>query len=324
MTKFIRIPGSKIAGPPIHAVKLESQFNGETADVRVTLFRGEKDFDQEDLVAVYHLGLGEERTIKELRALGIEPFRIKLINPVPPLPPPPAFENLTQTIDVASVRYENLPQPAYVVTFRNGSDKYLVALHINIKRDGKLVGAHVFRLEDGQPIIAPGNTAERYIPVTTSQPTATGGYEPGTASANTLVIRSAVFADLSFEGEIQTACDVEAMAMGRRVWARQVLPLFVEELQRPINDHIEAARQFKEKFSALSYEFTESERNQSSSVSTVCKKPVEVAEMMTKVFKLTTLRDLDEVITKRPAPPVNFKDWLEAPQVYYKSFLRDR
>ena len=321
VTRFIRIPDITPAGPPTQAVKLESQFNGETADVRVTLLRGEKDFDQEDLVGVYHLGVGEQRTIKDLRAHGIEPFQIKLLNAVPPLPPSPSFENLTQTIDVASVRSENVPQPAYVVTFRNASNKNLLALRIDVKRDGRYVQSALFHAEDGQPIIVPGGTGERYIAVVTAQANATGGYEPGTALANTLVIRSAVFADLSFEGEVQTACEVESMRMGRRVWARHVLALLDQELQRPVNDHIEPARQFKEKFSALDYEFSESERNQASSVSTVCKKPVELAEIMPKGLKLRTLRDLDEIITKRPSPPVNFKNWLAARHADYKAWL---
>ena len=321
MTRFARIPGVKPAGPRIFAVKLESQFNGETADVRVTLLRGEKPIDQEDLVCVYHLGVDEQRTITELRAYGVEPFRIKLLNPVPPLPPSPSFENLTQSIDVASVRSENVPQPAYVITFRNASNKNLLALRVDTKSNGKPLGSSLYQAEDGKPIIGPGGTGDWWIAVTMAQATAAGSYEPGTAPATTLVIRSAIFADLSFEGEAQPACQVESMLMGRRVWLKRVLPFLDQELQRPINDHIEAARQFKEKFSALDYEFSESEHNQASSVSSSCKNPIETAEITPKALKLKMLRDLDEIITKRPSPPVNFKAWLEARQAYYKAWL---
>ena len=320
VTKFIRIPGVATAGPQLRAVKLESQFNGETADVRVTLLRGEKAFDQEDLVGVYHLGLDEQRIIKDLRTHGVEPFRIKLLKAVPPLPPSPSFENLTQSIDVASVRSENVPKPAYVVTFRNSSDKYLLALKVDVKRDGKIVQSSLYRTDSGKPIIEPGGTGEHYTPVLITQATATGDYEPGTAPANTVVIRSAVFADLTFEGDVQTACFVESMAMGRRVWVRHVLPLLQEELQRTPKDHIEAARQFKEKFAALDYEFSESERNQPSSVSPVCKQPVEMAVGMTKALKLILLRDLDEIITKRPSPPVNFGSWAATRHADYKAW----
>jgi len=321
VTKFIRIPGIKIAGPTIQAVKLESQFNGETADVRVTLYRGEKDFDQEGLVGVYHVAVDEQRTINDLRVYGVEPFRIKLLNTVPPLPPSPTFENLTHTIDVASIRSENQPAPAYVITFRNASNKYLLALRVDTKVDGKLVTTGLFQLEDGRPIIEPGGTAEHRVQVMKAQKSAAGGYEPGTAAANTVVIRSAVFADLSFEGDVETACHVESMIIGRRVWLKQVLPFLEQELQRPISDHIEAARQFKERFSALNYEFSESERARASSVSSACKNPIEIAELTPTALKLKMLRDLDEIITKRPSPPVNFKTWLEARHAYYKAWL---
>ena len=56
-------------------------------------------------------------------------------------------------------------------------------------------------------------------------------------------------------------------------------------------------------------------------VSPLCKKPIELAEMMPKALKLKTLRDLDEIITKRPAPPVNFKNWLATLHADYKAWL---
>jgi hypothetical protein len=43
-TRFVRLPGIQNE-PPIRAVKLESTFNGETADVRVSLLRGAFDRD---------------------------------------------------------------------------------------------------------------------------------------------------------------------------------------------------------------------------------------------------------------------------------------
>lgn len=107
----------------------------------------------------------------------------------------------------------------------------------------------------------------------------------------------------------------------KRVWLRQVVPLLDQEAQRPINDHIEAARQFKERFLALSYEFSESERNQASSISPLCKKPVEMSEIALKALKLRMLRDPDEIITKRPSTPLNFKAWLSTQHAYYKAWL---
>lgn len=133
---FVRIPGREMS-PPIQAVRLESQYNGETAEIRVTLLRGATGFNQEDLIATYHIGIGEQKTIKELRAAGVEPIKITLLNTVPSLPPPPAFENLTKSIEIISIQVENVPNPAYKIIFRNLSDKTVRALRVDTISDGR-------------------------------------------------------------------------------------------------------------------------------------------------------------------------------------------
>lgn len=319
VTRFVRIPGREMS-PPIEAIKFESQYNGETADVRITLLRGtSRGFDREDLVGTYQVGIGEQKTIEDVRNYGVEPFNITLLNTVPPLPPPPTFENMTKSIEVVSVQAENLPKPAYKVTFRNLSDKHLRALRVDVTSNGRPASSGVWQGEEGRSLIEPGGTAERYLAVLTSQRTATG-FVPSAASANTIVIRTAVFADMSFEGESEPACSIESVLMARRLWLRQVLALLDREVSVPIEDHIEAARQFKDKFSALSYEFDEKERNQDSSVPG-CPKPYKLAQGGPGGFKLQLLRELDEIITKRPSPPINFKSWLETRRATYQSWL---
>ena len=319
VTRFVRIRGHEMS-PPIQAVKLESQYNGETADVRVTLLRGNNGFNQEDLVGTYQVGIDEQMTINELRAAGVEPFNIKLLNTVPPLPPPLEFTNMTKSIEIVSVQAENIPKPAYKVTFRNLSDKSVRALRADVISDGRPGTSSLWQGDDGRSIIEPGGTAERYVPAIKTQATPTG-YAPGTAAKNTLWIRSVVFSDMTFEGEPEPACLMESFVMGRRLWLRQVLPLIDQQLSESFEDHIEAARQFKEKFSALRYEFSESESNQSSAVFPNCRKPIERAHIAPEGLKLQMLRDLDEIITKRPSPPVNFKSWLETRRATYQAWL---
>jgi len=319
VTRFVRIPGREMS-PPIRAVKFVSKYNGETADVRVTLLRGTSGgFDREDLVGTYHVGLSEQITIDDLRNFGVEPANIKLLNTIPPVPPSPAFENKTRSIEIVSVETENLPTPAYKVIFRNLSDKNLRALRVDVRSDGRPATSSLWQGQEGRSIIEPGATAEHYVAALKSQPTPTG-FAPGTAFSNTILIRTAVFADMSFEGESESACLFEAFEMGRRLWLRKVLALLDREVSAPIEDHIEAARQFKEKFSALSYEFDEKERNQASSVPG-CPKPFESARRVPGGQKLQVLRDLDEIITTRPSPPLNFKSWLETRRAAYQAWL---
>jgi len=238
-----------------------------------------------------------------------------MLNSVPPLPPPPTFENRTKSIEIVSVQTENMPLPAYRVTFRNLSDKNVLALRVDVFRDGRPGTSGLIQGVEGQPAIEAGGISERYLSVDIAQKTATG-YAPGTAAANTIMIRTAVFADMSFEGEPEPACLFESFQMERRVWLRTVMALLNRELAKPTNeDQIEAARQFKEKYAALNYEFTESERNRASAVSTVCGKPFDKARIA--ALKLQFQRELDEIITSRQSPPVNFRLWLETHRAHY-------
>jgi hypothetical protein len=322
VTRFIRIPGRQLpAGKlPIVAVRLEAVFNGETADVKVTLLRGNKGFEQEDLVGVYQLGVGEQKTLTDLDQHGIEPFNIALINTVPPLPPPPSFDNLTKAIEVVSVEMENMPKPAYKLTLRNVSEKSVRAVKIQLTTDGRVGETTMFQGQDGRAFLEPGEVEERKIPVIRGVPAATG-YVVGSATATVIGIRTAVFSDLSFEGDPVAACMFESLAMSQRAWLKQIVSLIDQEVDKSNGDHVEAAKQFKGKVGALTFDFDESERNKESAVSPTCAKPAISAAMLVNSYRLDLLRELDKIINNRPAPPVNFKSWLEEKRARYSAWL---
>jgi len=95
----------------INAVRVTSKWNSETAEVRVTLLRGLKFYDEEEEVSSYKTGLNDPRVITELASYGIEPFKITLISPKPAAPPPPGLENRTSSIEIVKVESESLPLP---------------------------------------------------------------------------------------------------------------------------------------------------------------------------------------------------------------------
>ena len=320
VTHFARIPGREIEQPQIQAVRLESVYNGETADVRVTLLRGTKGFDREDLVGVYQVGVGEQKTVSDLDQFGIEPISITLLNTVPPLPPPPAFENSTKSIEVASVQLENLPSPGYRLVLRNLSDKNVGAVRVYVMSDGMRGVQALWQGEHGQPLIKPGAVVERYLPVMKPMKTA-AGYAPGAPLTLTIFIESAVFEDFSFEGNSESACLFESFQVGRKIWLRHVVPLLDRELSKPNADHIEAAKRFKEKFSALRYVVEPSELDKTSSVGPSCGNPGQSSSISVENMKLELLRELDQIITTRPAPPVNFKSWLQEKRAIFSAWL---
>ena len=321
VTRFVRIPGRESTSPPIQAVRLQSVYNGETADVRVSLLRGSNGFDQEDLVGIFQVGVGEQRIVSELDQFGIEPFTLTLMNTVTPLPPPPDFENRTKSIEVASIESENRPSPGYRIILRNLSEKNVGAVRVHVMSDGMRGVQALWQGEHGQSLIKPGAVVERYLPVMKPVKTATGDYAPGAPYTLTIYLTSVVFEDFSFEGDSEPACLFEKFQVGRKIWLKNVLPLFDQELSKPITDHIEAAKQFKEKFSALRYVVETNELARDSSVGSGCGKPAESASISVENMKLELLRDLEQIITTRPHPPVNFKTWLQERRERYNTWL---
>src|SRR5215217_6123897 len=233
---FVRVPGGSQPSPPVQWVKVEPQFNGETTAVRVTVYRGVKGIEQEDFVGIYRLGIGETKTLQELRSFGIEPFTVTLLDTVPPLPPPPAFQNDTKAIEIVSVRSENRPSPAYIITLRNLSEKNVSALGLNMTFDGGR-GATAVLGEEDRPLIPAGGMVEKYVRAMTPRRTATG-FVPSAASSITIHIRSAVFTDLSYEGDVKDACFMESIVIGRRFYLTQALSLLDRQLSETFTDHI--------------------------------------------------------------------------------------
>ena len=318
VTRFARIPGVEPADSmPIHAVRVESQFNGETAEVKVTLLRGRNEgFEREDKVGAYHVGLNEQISVTELRSFGIEPITLTLIDTVPPLPPAPTFENHTKSIDIVSVTPANESLPTYKLAVRNLSQKNVQALKVDVISDRRPRLLSFWQGEFDKPLIEPGAVYERNIQVVVSQMIGSA-YEPGVAIENTIHIRAVVFDDLTFEGDEDAACRYETFVAGRRLWLKRVLPFMDQELANQALSPVE----FKQKFLVLSYELEDHEKTGKSAVSSDCPNPDAMVNISTESLKLELLRDLDQIITTRPKPPINFRAWLEARRNDYRGWL---
>ena len=114
------------------------------------------------------------------------------------------------------------------------------------------------------------------------------------------------------------ACLMESLANGHRMWLTSVLALLDQQLAETFTDHIEAARQFKQKVEALKLD--SGDGTKPSAVSSTCL-PISQTASAATAMKLTMLRDLDQIINQRSGPPVNFRAWMETRQSTYKAWL---
>jgi hypothetical protein len=321
VTRFNHVPGWQYPEGvmPIRAVKFEAQYNGETADVRVTVFRGRRGFDQEDLVATYHLGLNDPRTVTKLTDLGIEAARITLLNLAPIQPLWPNQINKTSSISIEKISIGNDSLPGYEVTFRNLSQKPLAALKVEVAGGSRGPISSLFQGQDGQPLIEPGGTSEQRLHSLTE--VLPGNQTvPMVSTPNSIVIRSAIYADGTFEGDLEPACMFKGFQVGRKLWLQTILPFFDQQLSEITTGGPEPASTFKEKFLALRYPIRTNAEGDSA-VSSDCKDSQTAIEATVNGQKLQLLRELDAIITTRPAPPVNFKDWLKARAQRYRAWL---
>ena len=316
VTRFGRIPGRPAPpGKPIGAIKFEPVFNGETVDVRITLLRGSKGFEQEDLVGVYQVALGEQKAVTDLDQFGIEPVYLSLLNTVSPLPPNPAFDNPMKAIEIVSVQGENVPKPSYKIVLRNVSDKSILAVKVETLYDGHRGGSALLQGEDGRALLPPGGVSEQWLLASRTQRTPTG-YAPGTPSAVTIAIRTVIFDDLSYEGESESACTMAGFVMGRRLWLKRVLPVLDQEISKSNNDNVEALKQFRGKVSELSLDLEESELKKGSSAA--CSKLSDSATVAFNGMKMDLLSASERVIT---AKPINLKSWMEEKRARYSAWL---
>jgi len=304
---------------PIRAVRVKSQWNGETADVKVSLLRGLRGMDQEEVVTSYQTGVDESKTVSRLENYGIEPFRITLMTPKTTAPPLPNIENGTKSIEIVKIESEATPLPAYRVSFRNLSDKKVVALQIYTSLNGAAGPSAFFQGEAGSPLIDSNQVREEYLPAHLSYNNG-GTYGPAPSTGSLIRIFTVVFTDGSFEGDVSPACMYETFVVSRMTWVKRMLSLFDEQLRDQSKD-IEAAMQLKQKIAAQTFQYSAEEKAAPSKISTKCLPPAPRAENLVGGLNLRLLNELDVLIKTRPKPLTSFRPWLEKTREIYRTWL---
>lgn len=319
VTRFVRVPGWQLPDGelPVRAVRLEPLFNGETTDVRITVMRGAKTLaEQEQLVTNVHLEVGERRSITQLKQFGVEPFVIAVNNTPTMLPPEPVFDIRVNAIEIAGVERRAVPLPSYRLKFRNLTGKSINALRVEVVHGY----SGLFQGEEGKPLIEPGGMSELTLPVSKTVEIA-GRTIVGSSNVNKIVITSAVFADGTHDGDDGPACAFHSMSVGRARWLRTVIPLLEQQALEVNTDAPSGAAQLKEKLLALKFDVSEPVQTRVSISGSECAQNTAGVELTEQAQRQTFVRELDQIISTRPAPPVNFSVWLENTKARYTAWL---
>ncbi len=225
--RFSSTPGWQLpkGSLPVAAVKIVSQFNGETVDIYVSVFKGRL-HEREESVATYHLGENETRVVNELKSFGIEPFEIKVIRSSPTVVVPNNVINDTQSLEVITIKAANSTLPQYQLTLRNLSKKAISALWLGLQADGKLRISSLLHNPDGKPLIGAGDTYETRPFGVTRALEVGGGYVPRPLESQDVVLGAVVFDDGTWEGKDTRAATFRAFVAGRKYQISDVLKNF--------------------------------------------------------------------------------------------------
>lgn len=317
VTRFVPVDGWQLptGSLPVKAVRLEPQFNGETTEVKVSVLQGRHHFEREELVDKYRLGVGDNRVLTKLKEFGVEPFRIAVTDEISPPPAPPIIDLRTGGVELAGVEVQSKPIPAYRIKFRNITAKNIRALSVRVVNGP----SSLFQGNEGRPLLEPGAILEEYLPVVKAVQRG-DSIVPGSSAVNTIVVSSTVFDDGTYDGDVEPACMMEAFIVGRTVWLRTVLSLLDQQIAEA-NQSVEfGAPQFRERLQQLKPQRTSREKVVST-VSPNCSSPSSMIEMTFNGQKLELLRQVEQIITTRPSPPIDFKTWLLTKKEGFKSWL---
>jgi hypothetical protein len=239
---------------PISAVRVVPYLDADTVKVTISVLRGEKFLDLEDIVGTYTVRENEEIAIDSLRDFGVESFKLKLIRVAPQTSEVQTVLNKTRSLEVVGIEPVLATLPRYKLTLHNLSEKNVSAIRINTMRDGTLSLSGMLQGEEGKPLVEAGSFKELNEMMVTRAETTAAGYSPAAPRGQQIVIATLVFEDGSYEGDPEPAATYRGHIVGNRAELKRIVSLLEDALASSWS--IENVRT---QLSKLSFDFDQSD-----------------------------------------------------------------
>ncbi len=287
--------------------------------------------DKEVKVGTYRLTQGETIKTEALAKFGLEPLVLGVVKAKPPfkdpIPPiPPQLENKTKAIEVVSFYQEEHPSESFQLTLRNTSGKNIMALDLFMpSADGNGGGGQRARGDKSHPVMLPGGISVHHIGVSRGGRMTPEGFVPDVALQQTLIIRTVVFDDGTYEGVVEPAAEMEAQSRGLDIQRRRILRLLEEPKETDVRDGIKRLNDLKEQAYALS-----KTADASVALEVMALFPsldekskgwlLERVEGGLREGKLGLLRYINdfEEMQKQPGEHVSFSEWIKQTKANYE------
>ena len=209
---------------PVKAVNIVSRIEGDAVKVNISVFTGHK-FHEKEFVADYLIRENERIVVKELSKFGIVPFEIAVVRVLPSVSVLPSVVNQTTSLQVASIEPNYSTLPSYKIKLLNNSSKSVNAFAFETTADGQKRLSGMPRGFRGESLIEPGETYEELISNAFQPEKKSDGQIPATLPNQTFVISTVIFADGTYEGELQNAAQFLAFRLGDELQLKRTIPL---------------------------------------------------------------------------------------------------
>lgn len=250
--RFKRVPNwsPPAASETVRAVNIQGILAGDLVRVSVSVFLGAK-FDEERQLAVHPLHEGERITLRELTEFGIEPFEIALVRVASVPVGLPQFVSKVKSIELVTIQTTLSTLPTYQLALRNLSTKNVSALVIKVRQGDRILLQGMPQGNEGRPLLVANGVSELIVPAATNASATPAGYQPATATDQTLEITQVAFDDGSVEGEPGPATHYALLVKARKIQLGKVIDLFQTALQDDSSDTLRALERFEEKMAVL-------------------------------------------------------------------------
>lgn len=252
--RFGRIPGWQPPANflPVRAVDFSSSpVNETTLRIKVSVHRGERQFDEQTQVAVYEVREGETATAAELKGFGLLPIEFRVVRTKRRSAALPYVESPTTALALVGVERHDAPFPSYAVRLRNVTGKDIAALDVHYFTDKGSRSHTRPRQPRDQPLIKAGEVFDLRARGGSEGEMTAEGYVPG--GLQRVFIPTVLFTDETFEGERAAAVEMLAPKYGRGLQLTRALALVNNSLHTAADALGEAAAvaRFKEQVAAL-------------------------------------------------------------------------
>jgi hypothetical protein len=210
---------------PVKAVKFVPYLEKNQVKINVTVFTGNKFFENEEVVGRYSMRENERLTIKELETFGVEPFEVAVVRVTPSSSTLPSIVNKTNSLQIISIEPNFSTLPSYKIRLLNSSEKAVRGFTFETTINNRMQLSGMPYGEKDRLLIKTGETFEKVIPNLLEYQKISNEQIPVLKTNQTFVITSVVFADGSYEGAAQSAAPFRAFLMGRKLQLKQIIEL---------------------------------------------------------------------------------------------------